>query len=237
MKNTKKMWSTLAIIAIVAVIGFSTASCGDDSDGGGGLGNTIVSGAEVIYDSSNIENLDKAKSVTDFSFIFYGFEEKGKPLSIYLDGSPKATVNNNKVTIILGTPKSAYLQDINDIFYFEEIDGITVTPSDAKLFKIWDFFNSDGDVNYYEDYTLYLEKDDKWAGLIYADRNVTIKGTDTYESHGTTYTDTFNVSLKKGWNYMIGSYMETDNTGTYTSSTTQPSGCKWTICDIWHHYH
>jgi hypothetical protein len=63
---------------------------------------------------------------------------------------------------------------------------------------------------------------------IYVDRDVTIKG--TYTDDG--YTDRYDVSLKKGWNYLNMSYMNnsTGRTYTHTASTSLPSGC---TCVVW----
>jgi hypothetical protein len=63
---------------------------------------------------------------------------------------------------------------------------------------------------------------------MYADRDATIKGTSTNKKdEWTTYI--YNVTLKKGWNYIICSSNEKTRTTTYTSSTTQPSGFIWTV--------
>jgi len=209
MKNTLKMFG---IIAIAAVIGFWAVSCGDN-DGGGG---TFTLEAEVVYDPS-IENLTEAKKATDFSFI-HGYE-----VSYFLDGTPSVKISSNKVTINLGTPKAAYLETFNYI-------GLTVNPNNAKIFSmgtIGPFHTSD------RKYVLECRKDENnFAVLVYVDRDVTIKGTLT----GEEWTDIYNVSLKKGWNFLISSYNEETNTDTLTSSTTQPNGFKWTVVDYYHYY-
>jgi len=201
-----KMRSILAITALVAVIGFSMVSCEDDEGGGNAIeGNTITTGAEVVYHSS-IKNVTEAKKATDFSFI------EGNPLGDYLDGSPSVTISGGKVTIILGTPKSSSLRELRSG------DGVTVTPGDTKIFAI-DFSTID------KKYSLVCMKDyENFAGPVYVDKDVTIKGTARHETFN-------NVSLKKGWNYLIVSINKKTDTGTYTSSTTMPSGFKWTVDD------
>jgi len=225
MKNTLKMFG---IIAIVAVIGFWSVSCGDDDGGGGNTisGNNITSGAEVVYDSS-IKNITEAKNVIDYCFSLYSSDVGVEPLSKFLDGSPSVTVNNNKVTINLGIPKSAYLDTIIDL-WGGEIEGVTLNPINANVFQPWGFYSSDGK------YFLYCQIDDNNdVQLVYVDRNVTIKGSFTETESDYSYTYIYNVSLKKGWNYIImsRSYNETTNTEkmTATSSTTQPSGLKWIV--------
>ena len=231
MKNTLKMFG---IIAIVAVIGFWSVSCGDDDGGGGNAisGNTITSGEEVVYGSS-IKDVAEAKNVTDFGFMYYWDEkndtEKLKPLSYFLDGSPSITINNNKVTIILGTPKSAYLKNIselideNDDKHSITINKDMVTPNNAKFFfDLSDFSTADGKY-----FCICLKDDNNFVYICYVDRNVTIKGSYTEDYYGTILN--YNCSLKKGWNYIVMSFNETKDTVTYTSSTTQPNGYKWTV--------
>jgi len=234
-KNAFKMFG---IIAIAALIGFWSVSCGDDNDSGGGnaiSGNTITSGAEVVYDSY-IEDVAEAKKVTDFGFRGYWDEnndtEEYKPLSYFFDGSSSVKISNGKVTINLGTPKSAYLQTINGMFK----EGVTVNPINAKICQIYGFTSFDGKYDLYcpIDYNKQVEVQ---VILVYADRNVTVKGSSTYsDKEDEQHTDINNVSLKKGWNYLISSYNETTKTCTYTSSTTLPSGPKWTVYENNYYY-
>jgi len=229
-KLQAKICSILAITALVAVIGFSMVSCEDDAGDNGNAngnaieGNTITTGAEVVYDSS-IENVSEAKKVTDFSYMEdYDFSNGYfkligiKPISYWLDGSPSITISGGKVAIILGTPKSWALYGFENFIE----DGITVTPSDTKRFTRLSFFSSD-----YKYELCCMKDDENISQLIYVDKDVTINGTawrDTYK----------NVSLKKGWNYLIKSYNEKTDTGwTYTSSTTMPSGFKWIVFGGW----
>jgi len=212
MKNVFKLFG---IIAIVTVIGFSI-SCGGESDKDGGnnaiKGNTITSELEVIY-APNIGNLSEAKSATDFGYYYHRDEENDtKPLSYFFDGSPSVTVKNSKLTMILGTPKSAYLKNIFD--YWSE--SITVNPSNVKGFQIGNFCTSD------KKYSLICMKSTTTytasCYLFYVDRDVTLNSTD----HNTTW----NTSLKEGWNYLSASYNE--NRVTYTSST---NNVKWYVFD------
>jgi hypothetical protein len=223
MKNLFKVFEamrSIAIIAIVAVIGFWAISCGDNDGGGGGgnaiSGNTIVTGTDVEYDSS-IENIAEAKNITDFNL--YDVNNVGlgiKPLNYFLDGSPSITVENNKVKIILGTPKSDFLINISELPVNPDI---TVNPSNVKAFGGGSFFTSD------RKYVLVCMNDDNdIAQLSYFDKDVTIKGTSYDEAKNKTYN--INWSLKKGWNYIT-------NTDSYT---TLPSGYKWTVVDVYWDY-
>ena len=243
MKNALKL---IGIIAIAAVIGFCLVSCGDDGaggnsggnnsgntggngggNGGGNAGNNITSGAEVVYDSS-IKDLTEAKGKTDFGYTYYYDEEENneeiKPLSEFLDGSPSVKISGGKVTINFGTPKSDYLSTFNN--WLTEY-GLTVSPSNAKFFVFNNLVTADGK------YFLGCIKDDNNLSILfYADKDATISGTASDIDGGKVWTSTFNVSLKKGWNYLIMSDNEETSTATYTSSVTQPSGFKWTVWTV-----
>jgi hypothetical protein len=103
-------------------------------------------------------------------------------------------------------------------------NDVTVSPDDAKVFTIDTFYTYSG--NKKGEYYLCCSKDqNNWANLIYADKNVTIKGTYTYYS---SYK--YNISLKAGWNYLY----QTDD-GTYTSSvsTSIPEYYKWRVLKVY----
>jgi hypothetical protein len=185
-----------------------------------------VSGATVTYSLEYVSDVDAAKKATDFSYVTTGWDyEKNKyiteSLSNYIPGS-SVTVSGGKVTINLGVPKSGGWW--MDFSYLIE-DGITVTPSDAKAIG-----DDDASMLNTHDskYALICMKDENnIAVLVYVDRDVTIKGTHTDYS----YTETWNVSLKKGWNYMVWSDNEATKTSTITATTTLPSGFKWYVLE------
>jgi len=217
----------LLIIALLAVIGFSFAvlsltGCGGGDDGGGSY--NIVSGADVFYSFFDETETTEAKKATDFSYL--SNDERSIHISAFLDGSSSVTVNNNKLTIILGTPISAFLESLGGLI----LEGITVTPSNTRYFFLPWFSTSD------RMYKLFCAKDyedhgevDNIAYLIYVDRDVTINGT-RYSDDFMEYDEIkYIVSLKKGWNYLIESYNNETDTLTVTSSTSQPGGYKWTV--------
>jgi hypothetical protein len=239
MKNAVKFFKTMQSIAIAALLtatALAVTTCNNGSTGGGNdsntdgtsnggaiSGSTIVSGAPVKYDSS-ITNMDDAKARTDFSFVYgYGWDvENYQLLSTYINGSPSVKINDGKVTIKLGTPKPEFMFDA-----YEEFETVTVTPSDAKLFFCGDSFFWAND----NKYALSCDKDyDIWTALVYTDKDVTIRGTETWTNtdDGTTGKDIYNVSLKRGWNYWIENETA-NNTTTTTASTTLPSGYYWTV--------
>jgi hypothetical protein len=182
-----------------------------------------VSGSTVIYSPEYVSDVNEAKKATNFSYTWgpiVGDPHDGGiplvPLSYYINGSASATISNGKVTINLGTPKSYYMKD------FVPRDGVTLTPSNAKLFTFADsdspqFYTSGGQ------YFLYCIKGSISnyvnAQLVYVDKDITMTGTDSYLT-------TYDVSMEKGWNYLIFS---SSSGTTFTSSTTLPSGFNWIV--------
>ena len=64
------------------------------------------------------------------------------------------------------------------------------------------------------------------SSLVYADGDVVITGTHTETSGAQTNIDVYNVSLKKGWNFMYRARERSDNTRKDTYTTSDP-GAKW----------
>jgi hypothetical protein len=144
-----------------------------------------------------------------------------RPLSYALNGTSSVTINGGNVTIKLGTPKDEYMWDLTE----EMPSTVTAVPSNTKHFNIYEFYSSDGE------YVLVYAKDDmNMAILVYADKNVTITGTETWVNNydGKTYTQKWNCALKAGWNYVFWSNNEATRTETYTTGAT-PSGYKWQV--------
>jgi len=212
------------LLLLTTALFLTIASCKDaattaDSGSGGGSikGDTITSGATADYPQEYVTNPDEAKTYTDFSFA-----GGGHPLSEFINPPASVTVKDGKVTINLGTPIELFLlsEDFLD-------SSITVTPQEAKVSDSSYFYTSD------DKYFLVCMKDEhNEAILVYADMNVTVKGTDTEtdEEEGVTYTEKWDASLKKGWNYLTRT--RSGNTTTFSSSVTIPTGYKWTIGEM-----
>jgi len=221
--KTRKPFIGMALVAIIIIVLAMTAC----SSGGGGDGSvdktensgggTFTATASVTYDPKYFTcnaDMNEAKSITDF----------GAYHRIIVNEPVNVTVNGGNVTIKLGTVKNERLEDPS--FLIQE--GISVSPSNAKglFYEGIHYFFWTPD----HKYALALIKDFyNYAFLIYADRDVTIKG--TFSSDEYTVTENWNVSMKKGWNYVIYSENEATKTGTFTSSTTQPSDFKWTVME------
>jgi len=212
MKNTFKL---LGIIGLMLVIGFSFAACGggdDDSGSGGGGGSGgsgSISGGTVTYPAGTAD----ADKPTDFSFYYEG-RGSPSPLSNFINEPTSVTISGDKLTIKLGTPKDQYLKWVTP-------SGVTATPSDTKIF-FTDAVFSTVDAKYI---LMCGKVGVAEAALCYVDRDVTIKGT----HQGNKIDEIYNLSLKKGWNYLIHSTDQATDTTTYTSSVSMPSDFIWAV--------
>ncbi|MCL2792771.1 MAG: hypothetical protein FWD87_06745 [Spirochaetaceae bacterium] len=225
----KSLIKLFGIIALVAIFGFSMASCDNDSPGdnggaggggGGGGGNgddpteLRLSGVAVTF--------TKTPVATNFGRI-WGLSSGKQPMGTYITGTPSVqltgTTPGSTLSIVMDAPKASELITISD-----ELPGATVSPSDAKGFIIYDFETADG--------SHYLTMDGPGAGsictiFIFVDKDVTINGTgtDPYSYFGLNATFE-NVSLSRGWNFVVLNY----STNTFQSaSQTQPEGVTWRV--------
>jgi hypothetical protein len=227
--------STTGITAITGTITFTDntkntnppGSLTNGSSGSGTTGGTNTGGNSSIP-GGTISNqpLDNKAGSNETNFSYYMHWEPNTThtiqlLSYALNGDSSVTISGGNVNIKLGTPKNEYLEAL-------DMDGIAVVPSNAKVFSIGQFWSSDGK------YSLTYMKNDLnghiGSGLVYADRDVTVTGTETwfnpYEER--TETEKYNCALKAGWNYIYTLYDEA--TITETMTTTKPSGTfKWEL--------
>jgi hypothetical protein len=230
---------TLFLLITTFILTLTLASCGDKGEGGtdtsGGAtivtnsdGSCTISGVQV-KDGSQIswEKDITAASLPNFTgtldYYYYYWDE---PITDNVPGS-SVKITNGKLNMTLGTPKDEYLK-IDD-WYDEMLIERTITPSNAKL--LYDFFSDEAIcITANMAYSLacfkrYTETGFEYAGLIYADRDVTIKGTYTYRGK-----QEYNCSLKKGWNYLIKTSSNGDDSIT-TASQSLPSGFYWVVLD------
>jgi len=226
MKNTFKL---LGIIAIVAVIGFSFAACGGDDDGGSsggdGGGSGGISGGTITYP----DGIADANKPIDFSFLAHD----ERPISTMINEPASVTISGNKLNINLGTPKDSYLRVWNNQGPSSYDNyNVTATPADAKLFfnELFAIFST-VDQKYWlvcqKGNGIYNRNDG--ACLVYAEKDLTIKGSYQYSKGSDVYNGVYNVSLKKGWNYVIVSNNRTERIVNYTASTKLPDGFYWVV--------
>jgi len=214
------MKNKILLAALVIALVFGMVSCKNDPaapDSGTISGNTITSGAAVTYPDDIAE---AAKNATDFSYLGEWENDTFKgtvPISNMINAPTTVTVSGGKVTIELGEPK--YLE-VPDFIHWYNTVNIT-NSAVAKYYSTGStFYTSDGK------YYLRLEGKNSFAELVYVDKDTKISG----QGKTTGFTDNWNTSLKKGWNYLIQNNTNTaDNIWSITASTKVPSGLEWIV--------
>jgi hypothetical protein len=68
---------------------------------------------------------------------------------------------------------------------------------------------------------------DKTAQLAYVDSAISIVGSDSGKEDNITYTESYNLSFKKGWNFMYHTITETVTSMTSVTTTENPGGMNW----------
>jgi hypothetical protein len=165
---------------------------------------------------------------TDFGYVYDG---EVKPLSDFITGTPKVLItgengmmaDTRKLTIELDTPKAAALTAFAGArgrFRHITFENITVTPSDAKVWhdELWD------STAWY--YLQMANLVDAGVFLIYLDKDVTLNG--SYTPGSITYTFS-SVLFKRGWNYLIETWSDSNTKAAYTTSQTSPNGFTWMV--------
>jgi hypothetical protein len=106
-------------------------------------------------------------------------------------------------------------------------DGITISDSDVKGNSVsFSAYKSGDEVGYFD----YISQDSTtYAGFIYVDRKVTIKGSGTDTKYGYKYK--YDVSLIKGWNIMYMKETEVNNVYTEEATSKAPSAMKWSYSE------
>ncbi|GHV66642.1 hypothetical protein FACS1894199_10480 [Bacteroidia bacterium] len=108
-----------------------------------------------------------------------------------------------------------------------ESEGVTVSDKKARIafgeFEIYAYKNS----NVVGAFYCAIDGREDVLELYYADRDVSITGTELEEYEGSTYIYNYNLYLKKGWNIVYWGWSASNNTETYEDTTTIPGGLKW----------
>lgn len=225
MKNAIKI-KLIAIIGIVAIVGFAMAGCGNPSGGGGGgsgsIGDSVnLQNQTVSYGSLSGAKLTAAKTRTNFGYVYDWDNDVTVALTTLITGTPRVQINDGKLAIELDEPKSEKLETLTDVI---PAGGASIIPADTKAFQAEEFFTSDGN------YSVYLRKSDtEFAVLIYADRNGTVTGS---SPAGDGWTNIWpSCSFTKGWNFALLKHNEVSKTTTITVTTTLPRGYTWTVAE------
>jgi hypothetical protein len=142
------------------------------------------------------------------------------------------TITNGKLTLNLPeTVKEQYLEPIGK----SVPDGTTASPKDAKVLYVYRFYVPDA--SGYGPSLSYSKDDESSEDIIYyvySSTAATITGsvTEADEDKETTYTETYNLNLKKGWNAVYEHWdwdANTENGDITTDGSAVPSGLKWIL--------
>jgi len=231
MKNIIKLFG---LIALVAVIGFSMATCGggghDDDDiigGDGSMGSTLqIINAQVYtrnmygpYGPSDVTFTDTVSNLNYIDF-FNGEEFSRKSLNELIEGNPIVMLTSGKLNITLGKPKASSLQN----YYNWSEPGITISTTNVKGFSIDGFYNgtegySNINVSQFQNET---NGNYSYISYTYVDKTVSISGTSSAYGETVTYA----MNLKAGWNSVILSHKTTVDwtTGNNIYETTIQTG-------------
>jgi len=187
---------------------------GETGPPGGGFDGRIVA---TVVNGSNYNALISSVGV---------FAEFETPAGWWDDEQiATGTWSNGGFTVTLPTTlQDRFLFNLDDIL---DLDNFTVSDRTARvsmLNGLWiDAFGSNGDIigSFWNN----RETENSWAAMffMYADRNVTITGTD----QGAMWRETTNLSLRRGWNRVF--IEERDSMGWELSvvTTTPISGLRW----------
>jgi hypothetical protein len=139
--------------------------------------------------------------------------------------------SNGGFTLTLpATPDSKFLHKIN--YWSWDWVGVTYSDQNAKIC----FADNDGDISAYTsnnvwvDYLYYGkfgETSLTLVGFCYTDRDVTIIGSGEERDEDWTSTSNYSMSLKKGWNLVYITIVESENSENVEYSTKSVDGVKW----------
>ncbi|MDR2843609.1 MAG: hypothetical protein LBV57_03060, partial [Candidatus Symbiothrix sp.] len=139
----------------------------------------------------------------------------------------------------LNLPATLPAQYLQQLWDGDVPAGINISASNVKGAGV-------GDIEAYKGLD---EVGDFWFGIdspdieiiaefLYVDKDVTIIGSHTGKDDWDrewTITETYNVSLKKGWNKVYVKYIESETNKTVTTevTNTEPSGLQWHFENYW----
>ena len=245
--NGKGKFKIFGIIAIAAVIVFSTAACGDagvDTGGGGGgsggvtsapLGETLtLSGPVWINVTYNHENHTWEYEPFDGNATIAGQHRVGNDVFEEINGT--GAITEGELSFTIGVPAPMF--NMSEWFIDQNIDvttsndntmgvylSLAPTPGDY-LDKMNQEITASSEVTQYVDY-------------VYVDRDLTIIGAYDYFTHtengetGTEITNAFNINLIEGWNaiYIVhkAEWTDTSETNTFTMYAANPGHLRWEL--------
>jgi hypothetical protein len=219
------------MVAICVCAAIFASGCNKDSDDDDGASSRLPN------NKISVDEVEGAGSSAYFTGVEALLNAELKSYEWVGDNVGSAGYKDGSFTITLSSPVSeTYLEPVTGIFE----EGITISNPDAML-GILDFL-----VVYFTQYgystTMGLfhhgthSESDFVMGptadvkYVYADRNVSVKGSGSEKKGGWTYNDTYDINLKQGWNTVYHTTDTEEDTNTenrrqFTGSA--PSGLKW----------
>ena len=207
----------LSLMTAAMVLMAAFASCSKDNNskkddpGGGGGGGALEVNATVVDGNE-----------------YNGYIATAKAMMGDYDAIASAKYANGGFKLNLPESVSAkYLYSIDDAFDFEEDFEGTISDRKAKISETW-LFAYDREDDEIGGFWWTNENEDVWAFYVYVDRNLTIKGHeswyDSYENEYYYYE--YDCSFTKGWNIL---YEVEKGRYEYLLTTKKPSGTtlKW----------
>jgi len=223
-KNHKSRGNFFTVICVCIGLMFAGCDGDDDDDNGNGLVSGWFDGkitAQVVngnaYNNlfSSVEAFASPRSTMCDNFIY--FIVKG----VYSNGG--FTINLPQTIddkYLVRIDEAVFITDWNDDYF--DGDDIKISNRNVKTLQIWNFEGYDSQGDWVDNFLYIKEGEFLWwtrAFFWYVDRDVTITGT----ADGYYEGDTWNVSLKKGWNIVYR--INNDHQHEYT--TKPVDGMKW----------
>jgi len=187
----KKALKLLAVAALAAVIGLSTAGCpppGPDDGEAGSLGDTLTINAQVYtWDNNGFSPFTSTVPNLNYNGVTF--------LTELIDGTASVTLTDGKLNVTLGTPKDSALSSPETIMTIPE--GVTVSPSGAKVFPISRFTTS---ADWNGGTVVQQRSANGSVTYVYCDKDVNVTGKFSSTYNGQTRTVDYALYLKAGWN-------------------------------------
>jgi hypothetical protein len=226
MKKVSKFVKNMFGLAVLAAAMVAVPACSSDDDEP--VSNAITEiKADVVNGDNYNSVVDKVRALAEISSVW------NEQLSTYIwAGYPiaeSAYVGGGFTLQLPATLPDAHITLLSEIL---NDDKLTISPATVKA-EVIDIFVAYGKTGQQVGRFRHLkgagDAVEAKAMYIYADNNVTVKGSDTGVEDDLTYSYEWNVSLTKGWNviYVTNTANETAKTLTIVYSNKNPGGLQW----------
>jgi hypothetical protein len=191
----------MAFVSLFTVVALS--SCGKDDDGAGGISSFDghLSGTIIKDDGSALNGEVDLLKTSFFS------------ATVSSDGQFDFTLpalSDNQLYVLFG-------EDVPS--------GISVTPIDAKYESCYEIAAYKSGRN--AGYVFYGKNDNSVEAYpFYVNKDVVVKGTFKDSEDGETYSVTYNMNLKAGWNFVV---TKSSKNSTTVTTGNVPSGLQWLL--------